>query len=563
MNVMLVLRKLWITARLWLLPVLLIAVVAMVAAAPQPKPPSDPLVPDVVPVGNWNRIQTAPGGGQATSGVSRVKSDDARLLVQMRREPKVDSGSIDSLDDGSPVIMKCWIDWNPPGAGSAKWFLVIEANGAPHWGVSGFVNADLVWEQIRVPQCAPGVDPALLCDRPVPGIPCTSPAAVNPNRLRDSRIVLSGGNLTADGFRYFDIRLEKFPAGWRADLTCLRTTTTPWLEIGNVRLVANSSGVARSNNACRDGSGSFAVRMTEPVLGYGPWYSNGADWSAPGPAVPKPTISNFAATVQGPGQVGVSFNIGWQAGRDPMTCHFFVDGHEAFTAQCGTSSSKQFTGLAAGNHTFYATVTDRYGVSSGPSPKLTRTVPGQAPLPPPKPTISNFIVVVYTSEPGHVGVAYDVGWQAGRDPVTCHFFIDGQEAFTAQCGTHSSKQFYGITPGQHSFYATVSDAFGVYSDPSPTLVKTVPAPIPGPAATLGKGPAAPAGYRYAITLDHFAPNAGITITCHDSVDPQGFYTFTLYTDGNGHAFTQSYCYSGDHPDHWFRANGVESNHVTW
>jgi hypothetical protein len=97
------------------------------------------------------------------------------------------------------------------------------------------------------------------------------------------------------------------------------------------------------------------------------------------------------------------------------------------------------------------------------------------------------------------------------------------------------------------------------------LVRTVPgqAPPPGPSASLAKGPAAPSGFRYAITLNNFGPNAAITITCHDSVDPQGFYTFTLHTNGSGYAFTQSYCYSGDHPDHWFKANGVESNHVQW
>jgi hypothetical protein len=34
-------------------------------------------------------------------------------------------------------------------------------------------------------------------------------------------------------------------------------------------------------------------------------------------------------------------------------------------------------------------------------------------------------------------------------------------------------------------------------------------------------------------------------------------------DGAGNAATASYCYSGDGPDHWITANGVESNHVTW
>lgn len=107
--------------------------------------------------------------------------------------------------------------------------------------------------------------------------------------------------------------------------------------------------------------------------------------------------------------------------------------------------------------------------------------PAPHPDPPPKPTITNFQVVVYEQEPGHVGVSYNLAWQQGRDPITCHFFIDGHESFTAQCGNPSSKQFYGISEGDHSFYATASDKYGVYSDPSPTVVRHVPGqPAPQP-----------------------------------------------------------------------------------
>lgn len=88
----------------------------------------------------------------------------------------------------------------------------------------------------------------------------------------------------------------------------------------------------------------------------------------------------------------------------------------------------------------------------------------------PKPRASDLVVVVYGG--GHVGVAFNVGWDAGRDPVVCHFFRDGVEVYTAQCGTHASKQFYGVPPGVHSFYATVSDRFGVYSDPTNTVTKS-------------------------------------------------------------------------------------------
>jgi hypothetical protein len=90
-----------------------------------------------------------------------------------------------------------------------------------------------------------------------------------------------------------------------------------------------------------------------------------------------------------------------------------------------------------------------------------------------------------------------------------------------------------------------------------------PGAAPPPAVGLAQGPAAPQGYRYAITLSGFAANTSVSVSCRDSVDPGGFYTFGLGTDGGGNASTASYCYSGDGPDHWVVAGGVESNHVTW
>ncbi len=205
---------------------------------------------------------------------------------------------------------------------------------------------------------------------------------------------------------------------------------------------------------------------------------------------PKPTARNLQVSVPGPGAAGVSFDVGWQSGRDPVTCHFFIDGVEAFSAQCGTRSSKQFSGLAPGRHAFYATVSDRFGIFSDPTATVERTIPGQpAPTSPlataapstsvpatqppvqPRPTARDLVVVIYGG--GHVGVAFEVGWQAGRDPVTCHFFRDGVEVFTAQCGTHSSKQFYNVPVGNHSFYATVTDRFGVASEPTAIITKYV------------------------------------------------------------------------------------------
>lgn len=90
-----------------------------------------------------------------------------------------------------------------------------------------------------------------------------------------------------------------------------------------------------------------------------------------------------------------------------------------------------------------------------------------------------------------------------------------------------------------------------------------PPPQPrGPATvTLAQGPAAPHGYRYAVRLAGFPANRDVSVTCYDRTGP--FYAFLLRTNGAGTAFTQSYCYSADGPDHWVVADGVESNHVTW
>ena len=90
-----------------------------------------------------------------------------------------------------------------------------------------------------------------------------------------------------------------------------------------------------------------------------------------------------------------------------------------------------------------------------------------------------------------------------------------------------------------------------------------PPPRPAPSVTVSQGPPATVGFRYAITFANFAPNSSVSVSCRDSVDPGGFFTFSLGTDGNGAAFTQSQCFSADGPQHWVVAGGVESNRVSW
>lgn len=88
-------------------------------------------------------------------------------------------------------------------------------------------------------------------------------------------------------------------------------------------------------------------------------------------------------------------------------------------------------------------------------------------------------------------------------------------------------------------------------------------PAPTPSVSLAQGPAAPHGNWYAITLGHFAGNASVSVTCYDTASPGGFKTFSLATNASGSASDSMWCYSGDGPDHWVKANGVESNHVSW
>jgi hypothetical protein len=103
-----------------------------------------------------------------------------------------------------------------------------------------------------------------------------------------------------------------------------------------------------------------------------------------------------------------------------------------------------------------------------------------------------------------------------------------------------------------------------FSVPDCGSVSPPPGPSATPTVTLAQGPAAPSGYRYAITVTGFAASSTVSVSCRDSVDPGGFYTFSLQANSAGSATTSSYCYSADGPDHWVVANGsVQSNHVTW
>jgi hypothetical protein len=118
-------------------------------------------------------------------------------------------------------------------------------------------------------------------------------------------------------------------------------------------------------------------------------------------------------------------------------------------------------------------------------------------------------------------------------------------------------------PDQHGERASCAAATPPATPVDQPLPPDTPAPPGSPSVSLAQGPAAPAGFRYAITVSGFAPGTSVPVSCHDSKDPGGFFNFSMTTDGGGSASTQSQCYSGDGPDHWAIAGGHESNHVSW
>ncbi|HEX4669259.1 MAG TPA: hypothetical protein VH275_04710 [Solirubrobacterales bacterium] len=134
----------------------------------------------------------------------------------------------------------------------------------------------------------------------------------------------------------------------------------------------------------------------------------------------------------------------------------------------------------------------------------------------------------------------------------------------------TSKAFYCMTPG-HPGPFVLPTAFlnEMVTGKGPDIgneacSQTSPGNTGGSRRViLAQGPTAPSGYRYAISLIGYPPSTGVSVTCYDSVSPQGFSTFVLNTDASGAALTASYCYSGDGPSHWVIAGGVESNHVGW
>ncbi|MFF4427663.1 hypothetical protein ACFYZ4_00665 [Streptomyces sp. NPDC001513] len=99
-----------------------------------------------------------------TSGLSRVKTDSPGYPVKIRPCPGLapqgshDCQGVVQLEDGAAVQMWCLQDGMAPEGYPAthkRWFYVIQAEGSPKPGETGWVYSALIppSEQIRVPDC--------------------------------------------------------------------------------------------------------------------------------------------------------------------------------------------------------------------------------------------------------------------------------------------------------------------------------------------------------------------------------------------------------------------------
>lgn len=213
-----------------------------------------------------------PDGHQATSGVSYVISKDPADKIRLRDRPHgtltgqtTGLGIVDEVDQGTKVSMRCWIDGGPGDGPSRRWFWVTEApGGSPHPGTTGYVWADLVWDQIKVPACAPTL---------------TEPA----NPLSAAEVTLSRGRSAPHGF-YYIVQLRDFPAGWRATVQCL-DSSDPNDVFAQFTLTADASGASSRDDGCYSAVSGGHWVFADGVQ------SNKANWStiAPGPGPdPKP-----------------------------------------------------------------------------------------------------------------------------------------------------------------------------------------------------------------------------------------------------------------------------------
>ncbi|MFD6696492.1 hypothetical protein [Micromonospora aurantiaca (nom. illeg.)] len=328
-----------------------------------------------------------PSGEQATSGTSVVRSDDAKLPVRMRAEPRGGDNVIDELPDNTNVTMNCWWDgWEPLPGTSSRWFIVTQSRNGPHPGVKGWVWSELVWEQIKVPKCA-------------------GSTVTNRNLLADSRATVRRGDLGNSGYRYV-VELTGLPPGWHAKVECYDDSPLPVpgrapKAIHEMLLVADAAGRARDDASCTsalDGEHWVEVR---PVPFEPNWIvrSNRAVWDGPRtqtpttrkpgessgrPVAPQPSV-NLARGPAAP--AGYRYAITLE--RFPahqaisVTCRDSVNPEGFFTLTMRTDGS----GGAYTESSCYSGDGPDHWVTAGgvESNRVRWTVPKADPPPPPPP----------------------------------------------------------------------------------------------------------------------------------------------------------------------------------
>ncbi|MEE6260627.1 hypothetical protein [Plantactinospora sonchi] len=414
-----------------------------------------------------------------------VLSDDG--WAHLRKCPAVDSRtegegacfSMQRLNNREKLTVWCWININMEKTDvgnypSTVWFFV--TNDVTN--ASGYVHSSLVHLLRDVPECAG--EP----EDPRGPAPATLPGVTAPPAMVNSYVDLQDGGPVGDGQNGFEIRLLNFTSNGEVPVTCFLDDQV----IGTLVLHTDADGQAFSRDQCTAPAERQVMVQAAEVRSSYQLLS----------ALPQ-QVRSVTLTRGRPAEAGYYYAIAIK-GFPPASevdgdCHDTVspDGFRRFTirtdskgqgsadAVCRSGDGPEHwvtvSGMKSNIVTWYPPTrqaTPRTPPAGDPPTKVatpdTKEPPVEAP-PPPRPTATNLVVVLHGG--GHVGVAFDVGWQEGRDPVTCHVYIDGRDVDPVQCGTRSSKQFYGLSPGPHRFYAVVTDRYGISSDPTPEVIRTV------------------------------------------------------------------------------------------
>jgi hypothetical protein len=161
--------------------------------------------------------------------------------------------------------------------------------------------------------------------------------------------------------------------------------------------------------------------------------------------------------------------------EDQASVEFFVDGNSVGTDTLNNSGTASTTvsGLAEGDHSWYAEVTDAFG-NSTTSKTATFTVEFR------KPTISNITPNgSLSSEPSSVSATVnDTDFYYGGDEVEVNISVDNQQVLsqniTQKSTLSTSIPSSGLTGGQHTITVTATGKGGTEAD---TTTYSVPSTI--------------------------------------------------------------------------------------